>query len=378
MNSAKKRVVLAITLAEPGGAQTFVLGFAQWLMRNGYEVTVLAGDGDWLHERCKEQRVPIIRLAHMGRAIRPGRDLAAYGEMVDRLRELKPDAIHLNSTKVGVLGSLAAKQVAIRRVVYRIGGWAFLEPLPAMTRRFYRFAERLTATFKDVIICVHPGDVDIATRERIRPREKIIAVPNGIDLQAFDAHLRSRQDVRRVYGLDDATFVFGTIAGLYKTKNISAYLDACAIVHREAPDTRFLVIGDGPERKELETKRRSLRLDDVVLMPGSAAFAPTLLNGFDAFVLPSAKEGMPWSLLEAMAAALPCIATDVGANRWMLEPDAGFIVPSDDPKALADAMRTVLKNREDAERRGSRAREAVRQRFPLEATYVGNARALEK
>ena len=237
MNQAKKRLILAITLAELGGATTFVLGFARWLTSRGFEVIVLAGEGQWLFDRCQEDGIRAIRVTSLRRAISPWNDVRAFFELRRLFRDLKPDAVHLNSTKMGVLGSLAAYftpplapprqggEDRVSRIVYRIGGWVFLEPLPTLQKYFYLLIERLTARCKDTIVCVHPGDRIVAERERIRARNDVRVVPNGIDLPAFDARLLPRDEARRRLGTTNG-FVFGTIAGFFPAKDLPRYLDA--------------------------------------------------------------------------------------------------------------------------------------------------------
>ncbi|MSR85290.1 glycosyltransferase family 1 protein, partial [Candidatus Uhrbacteria bacterium] len=365
MNSAKK-IVLAITLAEPGGAQSFVLGFAKWLKKNGHDVTVIAGDGTWLFEACTTSGISTIHLKHMGRAINPWRDFCAYVELKRVLRKLQPHTIHLNSTKMGVIGSLASygstvlsspSQDKIPQVVYRIGGWVFLEPLSSIVKQLYVWAERWSAKYKDVIICVHPGDEAIARELNIKPKKKLITVPNGIDLENFDHELVSREEARRLLNLDSRATIIGTVAHLYPAKDLNGYFDAIAIVHRQQPHLLWIILGDGPERKQLEAKRAALHLESLIFLPGASPIpAAHLLKAFDLFVLPSAKEGMPWSLLEAMAAELPCIATDVGACQWMLDDKAGWIVPKQNPHALAEIILDALNHPQEAMERGKQAR----------------------
>ncbi len=375
MNQAKKRIVVGITLAEPGGATSFAFGFACWLKKRGYDVTVLAGDGGWLFHRCHEAQIPIRQIPHLGRAIRPWRDFRAYLEIHQALKELKPDAVHFNSTKMGVIGSLAARRLGVPRIVYRIGGWAFLEPMFPPFVWFYALVEILRARDKDIIVCVHGGDEAIAKRVGIRPTKKLITIPNGIDLKQLDQCLHPRDYARHALNLDDTSFVFGTIAHFYPAKDLPRYLEACLLVNKERPDARFVLIGDGRERNRIRRKRFELGLEHVVMLAGSQDHAARLLRAFDAFVLPSAKEGMPRALLEAMAVGLPCVATDVGANRWVME-DAGWIVPKQSPQPLAEAMLDVLAHPEEAKKRGARARKIIEDRFPLDRNYLENERAL--
>lgn len=376
MMNAKPHIALAITLGEIGGAQRFVLGFAKWLKQRDYLVTVVTGDGTWLEEMCQHEGIEVVKLKHFGRSISP-RDLLAFWELIRVFGRLKPDAIHLNSTKMGALGSLAARLVLTPRVVYRIGGWVFLEPLSQTTKNLYRRIERWGAKWKDVIICVHPGDEDVAKKEGITPRKQIVTIPNGINIATFDQQLIDREQARKELRIPTGAPVFGTVAGFYPPKNLPHYLDACAIVHRQIPKARFVLLGDGPERKRIVERCYDLKLADVVVLAGTMnGHASRYLRAFDCFVLPSVKEGMPWSLLEAMAASLPCIVTDVGANAWMVGQEAGWIVPANDTAKLAQAMINTLTHQDEAKRRGTIAREEVMNRFPLEKTYERNREAL--
>lgn len=375
MDQAKKRIVLAVTLGEQGGVQSFLFRFALWLRERGHDVILLSGEGDWLERACQKQGLAYRRLTHMQREIRPFADLRSALELRRVLKDLKPDAIHLNSAKMSILGSCAIRYSKLAtRVVYRIGGWTFLEDISPWKKTLYRELEKLTARWKDVIICVHPGDTDVARGVGIKPRENVITVANGINVAEFDARLLTRDAARRELGLNEGGRVFGTIANFFPAKNLPAYLEVCALVKKTITDARFVLIGDGRERKNIEDARDRLGLHDSVVLAGARDDASTLLKAFDVFVLPSSKEGMPWTLLEAMAAGIPCVATDVGAARWMLENGrAGWIVPSGDKQALAEAMLDALMN---PGMKPLIARQAVSERFPLEATYEGNAAAL--
>ncbi|MEK7473203.1 MAG: glycosyltransferase [Patescibacteria group bacterium] len=406
MESAKIKIALAVTLAEQGGVQQFMAGFASWLVAQGHDVTVIAGDGmnrmvhtdgSWLETRCEERGIPFIRLRKLGREINPLRDPLAVLELRDVLRDLKPDAVELNSTKMSVIGSIATRLLGysatrLPRVVYRIGGWSFREALPAHKLWLYRSLEKWTGKLKDVIICVNPDDVRLANEIGIRARENVIAVPNGIDLPRFDAALLPRDPARTRlseaihYSLLTTHFLFGTTANFFPPKDLPRYMEACKIVHDAESNARFVILGDGLQRAEIETRRRELGLDEVVLLPGARDDATTLLTGFDAFVLPSSKEGMSFSLLEAMAARLPCIATDVGAATWMFtrqnaqlsagDDEGGVIVPKMNPPALAEAMLRVMRDATLRERLANEARRQIETRFPLQKTYEGNLKAL--
>ncbi|MCE9585926.1 glycosyltransferase family 4 protein [Candidatus Uhrbacteria bacterium] len=369
------RIGIVVTQAEQGGVQVFLSQFMIWLKSQNHEVAVFAGSDGWLAERCHEAGIPFILLKHLKRNISPIHDLLAVQELKSELQKFKPDAIHLNSTKTGVIGSISGRLAHIPRIVYRIGGWVFLEELPTWKKVFYKYTEIWTARFKDVIICVHPGDVEAAKTFGIKPKLQLISVPNGIDLPAFESNLLPRNEARRTLALD-SSFIFGTIANFYKPKNLPQYIEACSIVAKQIPSARFVIVGDGEERAIIEETIQTHHLKENVILIGARSDADRLYRAFDAFVLPSSKEGMSWALLRAMASGLPCIATDVGAARWMLQEDAGLVVSTKNTIELAEAMSRLADDVTFRNKLGQNAKEAVRNRFPLQHTLEGNASTL--
>jgi glycosyltransferase involved in cell wall biosynthesis len=373
MNSAK-RLLLVVTQSEWGGVQSYVLRCAKEAQRRGFAVLVAAGGTQELATRCRNNQVPYQELHYMTRAISPLQDLRAMQELRTLYASWNPSTIYLHSSKAGVIGSIAARGTNAC-VIYRIGGWSFLDPVSPLQQMIRRWSERLTAARKDIIITVHPGDEILANRASIRPRQQLITIPNGLDLAVFDAALLPRHNARAAldpHATDDVPMLL-TVANLYPTKNILGYLDAIALLKQQGTRVRVIVIGDGEERASIEAKQRALGLTEDVLLLGQQRDASTLLRGADLFVLPSVKEGMPWTLLEAMAAGIPCVATDVGANRWMLG-DAGWIVPARDPRALATAIHTALTHGSAMEQCGRTARQIVATRFTQtsmwEATFA--------
>ncbi len=386
MDTAKRaeRILLLVTQADWGGVQSFLIRFATELMKEGRTVLLAAGGDGELWDAAQRHGIPTRRLEHVRREIDLLEDARAVTEIEALIREFHPDAIHLNSSKMGVLGAIAADrlpQADRPRVVYRIGGWAFLEPLPAWKRWVYRTAERWSASKKDVIITVHPGDETIARDLKIRPREKVMTVANGLDLPEFTSRLATHAVARETLNLPEHAFVYGTIANAYATKGLLPYLATLHKVLQEDQNAYAVIIGDGPQFAQLKALRAKLDLTDRVLLAGHVDHAGTLLPGFDVFVLPSRKEGMPWTLLEAMGAGIPSIATNVGACAWMIThpdfPHAGLIVPKDDSVALQEAMHQLRVN--DAERHAlaNGARTNVQQRFTWTETLRGNRDALD-
>lgn len=339
--SSKPPIALAITLAKPGGATTFVFRFAQWLQRRGENIVLLVGEeGSWLTDHCEQAGIPYERIPHLRRSVHPIHNLLAIRSFATTLRRLKPRALHLNSSMAGTLGSIAGRRVGVPNIVYCIAGWATLDATNVFQRALYLWPERLTSRMKDTIVCLHPGDAAFAEAHSIRPARGLKVIPNGIDLEATRATLLLPHEARLALGLPLDRPVIGTIANFYPAKDLPRAMEAFAHVAKDPRAPHFCLIGDGPERPAIEAAIRRYQLEDRVHLVGHREQASRYLRAFDVFVLPSKKEGMPYVLLEAAAAGLPIVATDVGANRWML-PEA-TIVPPNHPYALAEALRAAL------------------------------------
>lgn len=379
------RILIIVTQADWGGVQQYIVKAAQEAVRRGFDVLVAYGGIGDLPDKCAESGIASRALLHLVRPLAPIRDIQGIREIRALIREWKPDTVYLHSSKAGVLGSIAAHREDVPRIVYRIGGWSFLDPVSPLQKTLRLWMEKLTAPLKDVIIVVHPGDAELANRLGIKAREMIATIPNGIGVETFERRLLPREEARNalhnLWEADaaasrnrDTAHIILTIANFYPTKDLFGYMEAIKLI-RNKRDLRFLIVGDGDERRMLETKRRELGLEDRVSLPGKRNDIASLLRGADIFVLPSAKEGMPWTLLEAMAASVPCIATNVGANRWMLG-DAGIIVPPKTPKALADAIEDTIHQPEKSVTLGKAGRRQVQNRFQERRMWDDTFRAL--
>ena len=376
MDNAKPRILFCVTSSDWGGVQHFLLEISKIAQRNGHQVMIAAGEKGELEQKCNENGIQFAHLAHMKRSISPLGDLAAVYEIRKLLREYKPNIIHLNSSKMSIIGSIATKlESKIKKplVIYRIGGWVFNERLPGWKRQTYLELEKWTATMKDIIVTVHPGDEELSHKEEIKPRDRVLTIANGIDLKDFDAKLKSREEARNILGIPQDEFIVGTIANYYPPKNLPWLLKTISNFKKDPTRysllaTRFVIIGDGPDREKINNLHSELNLQNQVILAGRRTDASTLLSAFDIFILPSTKEGMPWTLLEAMAAHLPCIATNVGACKWMLKDNTGIILPVDDAAALEKTIQFLKNDKPVRHKLGENARRAVESRFTWEST----------
>lgn len=343
-----QKILYLITLSEAGGAQAYVLDLATHL-KDEFAITVASGglNTDWLPIKLKNTQIPWYRLKYVKRSILPHYDLMAIFEIRKLIKQINPDIIHLNSSKISILGSLAAWGLH-KKIIYTAHGWVFLEPLPEILKKLYLKAEKLSATYKNKIICVSEYDRSAARLSKF-PMDKIVTIHNGIDTK-HTSELNSQQAREKLSALTSnlqlatAKFIIGSIANLYPTKNLPALITAAEKIIKTNPETIFTIIGEGPEKKYLQKIIAQKNLVSKVFLLGSIQNAKKYLPAFNVFVLPSVKEGLPYTLLEAMAVGLPIVATRVGGIFEMLEfyPQTHYrLVEPNDISALTNALQEL-------------------------------------
>lgn len=276
--------------------------------------------------------------------------LRALDALVARLR---PDVVHAHSSIGGLLGRL----VALRRrlpVLYTPNG--------ITDHRGGILVERLLARVTTTLVAVSPSEADEARRLRIGPPAPVVVVANGVDV---DRELPAI-DLRALLALDPEVPLVGTVARLVPQKDPSTWLDMAARVHASRPDVRFVMIGDGAMRGQVESALDRLHLRDVCFLVPELAGAAGALASLDVFALSSAFEGAPYAPMEAMAAGTPVVLTDVTGNRDLVDDGVdGLLVPRSDGVALAAAVLSLLTDRAEAARLGSAGRATVAARFDV-------------
>lgn len=347
-------ILYIITQAETGGAQKYVATLAMAAKSRNWSVNVAFGEpGDnWLINEIKVINGKICRLKHLKRAISPLNDILTIFELAKLYQNIKPDIIHLNSSKSGVLGSLATIIYKPKncKIIYTAHGWVFNEPMPKIKKQLYYWLERMTAINKDKIICVSEFDRQTAIQNKVAPKNKLITINIGIDLPKN--YFLSKNESKKILIGDssdnESRIIIGTIANFYPTKGLNYLLDTFAILIRELPlPLSLIIIGDGELRPELEFKIKNLKLEKNIILTGRLNRGSKYLKAFDIFVLASIKEGFPYCLLEAMSAELPIVTTNVGGIPEINnDGQTGLLSPPQNPNNLATNIKTLIKNNE--------------------------------
>ena len=363
----KKRVLFVITQEEFGGAQRFLYELTIRLDKDRYEILVASGSKEKSgFLRSLEQRgIKTKKLKFLRREINPFFDLLAVIELATLIRKFKPDYLHLNSSKAGVLGSIAGFKKT--KIIYRIGGWSFNDPWPWWKKKLFIAAEKTTAGFKDIIVVNNKKDYEQALKLKIKPRKGLRLIHNGID--TLKTEFLSKEEARRKLKASPIDFIIGTIANFYPTKGVEHLIKAVKTLKDNFGKEGFklLAIGDGQMKKNLESLIRYFKLEKEVVLLGQIPEAQKYMKAFDVFVLPSVKEGFPWVILEAMAAKLPIVATSVGALPEMVEDGkSGILVEPKNPQKLAQAIKYLFENERVRQELGIQAHQTLLFKFPVE------------
>lgn len=346
------KILLVITQGHWGGAQRYVFDLARYYRAAGHSAEVAVGDqpNQLLQRRLADAGIDVHQLRHLVRPIHLWHDALAVGELRQLIGSSRYDVVHLNSSKAGVVGSIAAATIPRSKrpkVVYTAHGWVFVEPLSPARRWMYRVMERVTAPAKDVIVCVSQQSKDDALDASVGKPDQMAVVPIGLnrDDLSFLPRPEARAELCRLAGIQDGPNVqlAVAIANYYATKGIDLLLAAWPRVLEKHPEAHAVVLGDGPLGDDLRRQLASEGIAERFHLPGTVPDAYRLLHGADLFILPSRKEGLPYALLEAQAAGLPIVASEVGGIPAALANGrAGLLVPPGAPGDIAAAATSLL------------------------------------
>jgi glycosyltransferase involved in cell wall biosynthesis len=272
--------------------------------------------------------------------VHPLADLQDCGRLVRLIRQQEFTLVHAHSSKAGVLGRLAARRCRVPAVVYTPNAFAFLGAQDRFHRWLYRSVEqRLGRTMTDMLICVSRSEMALAGRWAIVPSGHMATIENAIDAARY-APTISLTGAKSALGLDPDLLVVGYVGRLAVQKGIEYLLQAAQQVLASGENAQFVLVGEGDFERVARQMVESLGLEGHVLLPGYRTDIPQVLAALDVFVLPSLYEGMPYTLMEAMAAGRAVIATDVAGNRDLVRhEETGLLVPPRKARALASIKR---------------------------------------
>ena len=325
------KIVYIITKASPiGGAQIHVRELASALAAQGHSPTVITSGSGTFIDDLRTLGIPVVLLPHLTTPIRPLHDLRALREIHAALAGLRPDLIAAHSSKAGILARVAARRLGMP-VVFTVHGWAFTPGVPSLEAALYRRVERVVGPLARRIITVSEYDRRLGVEARIAPADRLITVHNGMPdvglaLRADPSHSPVRLVMVARYG---------------PQKDHATLLRALSSLKQHAWELEL--IGDGPGMGEAEAMARELALDGRVHFLGQRGDVDQRLAASQVALLVSNWEGFPLSILEAMRAGLPVVASDVGGvSESVRDGESGYLVPRGDVTRLRDRIERLL------------------------------------
>jgi glycosyltransferase involved in cell wall biosynthesis len=344
------RVVRVIARLNIGGPAQQVILLTAGLDRARFATTLVTGlvgrdEGDF-SEMARARGVDPVVISELGRALRPGRDLTAFIKLVRLFRTLRPDLVHTHTAKAGTLGRLAARVARVPVKIHTFHGHVldgyFSRPV---TRAFLEIERRLART-TDRLVTVSPRLKGQLLAMGIGRPEQVEVVPLGLDLERFRRARAPSPTLRPSLGLTDDTPLLGIVGRLVPIKDHATLFQALARLHAQGRAVHLVVIGDGEERARLEGLAGRLGLGSRIHFLGWRVDLETILGELDVVICASINEGTPVALIEAMAAGIPVLSTDVGGVADLVtHGETGWLVPSGDPDALASGIRHLLSDR---------------------------------
>jgi glycosyltransferase involved in cell wall biosynthesis len=351
--------VLMVVRPSEGGAFEHVRSLARAISERGHEVAICGPHG---HHR--ELGVELIELDIVRRP-NPVSDMRAVGELIRIIRRFRPDLVHAHGSKGGVMARLARLRAPGIPLVFTPHGFAFAGHFSrGWETRAFRAAEWALAPLASRVICVCEAEASLARTVGAGARVRV--VHNGIEpptVLGVDPSIRA---------LAANGPLVGVLSGLRPGKGLETMIEALSMVRAAGSAAQLVVAGEGVERPRLERLAGDLGVADAVHLVGVSADPYAFLGALDVFALPSWAESFPYSVLEAMAAGLPIVATRVGGVPEAIQTDvSGLLVEARSVDQLAHSVNAILEDPATAAKLGTAARERRAASFSLAKMVAG-------
>jgi glycosyltransferase involved in cell wall biosynthesis len=343
------KILYVITRAEMGGSQVHLLDLLQGF-RDTHDLALATGEHGFLTEEAARLGVPVHILPDLVQPLRPHSDIKALMSTYRLIRETRPDLVHCHTSKAGIIGRAAARMAHVP-AIFTAHTWSFAEGTSPLWKLVGTPSEWLAARWSESIITVSESNRSLALRRRVAPSGKIVTVHNGV----LDTLSRARP------GVDGVPRIV-MIARFAGQKNQAQLIQAAAGLKHPF---HLTFVGDGPTRSTAEELSRSLGLQDRVEFAGIRTDTERILSESSIFVLATNWEGFPITILEAMRAGLPVVATDVdGVREAVVGGETGYLFPKGDTTSLGSILQALLTDPATRVRLG----QAGRKRYEAEFT----------
>ncbi len=368
------KVLRVIARLNMGGPALHVAYLTAGLRERGYDTTLVAGTlargEDSMAFVAEDLGIGVVKIDELGREISPLRDLMATVRLARVIRRERPQILHTHTAKAGTVGRLAAILAGSRRppvVVHTFHGHVLRGYFDPIRTRFFLALERWLAAHSTALIAVGPQVRDDLVALGVAPAERFTVIRLGIELEErVGPSEDGRAETRRYLGVPADRFVVGWVGRMTAVKRTEDVLEAFKRLRDNGVDASLWMVGDGPDREQLERRASELGVIRDTLFLGYQEDVAPYYAAFDALVLPSANEGTPVSVIEALAAETPVVATRVGGVPDVVrEGEEGFLVETGDTDELAERLTRLARDPELRQRLGRSGRRRVLSRYAV-------------
>lgn len=362
----KKKKIVMIVEAMLGGIRQHVCDIVENLDKETYEIYIIYSDlrADETFEkdinRLKKQ-AKLIKCNAMKRSIGKD-DYIAYRTIVKILKKIQPDIVHCHSSKAGIVGRMAARKCKVPLIIYTPNAYVFQSPQVSIFKKLpYILVERLLSRYAtSVTINVSKGEMDLAQKYKLDKPEKFILIYNGIPR----IELKDKGQIREELGLDENKYYVGVTARCEHQKDPYTFLRIAEKVILLNEEIEFVYIGDGGMQEEMCDWIKEHGLSSKIHMLGFRTDAAFIVGALDLYLSTALYEGLPYSMIEAMRAGVPIIATDtVGNNELVFEGINGRMFPIRD---IDKACKLILKQYKENGTKPQDVKNTFEKRFSTE------------
>lgn len=369
------RVLRVIARLNIGGPALQVAYLAAGLADRGYDTTLVAGmlgAGEESMASIAERRgVKIVQLDALHREVAPLRDARAILRLARIIRRERPTILHTHTAKAGAVGRIAALLAGQARppvIVHTFHGHVLRGYFGPIRTFAFRRVERWLARISTVLIAVSPEVRDDLVHLRVAPAAKFVVVRLGIELdERVGGDESTRAETRRQMGLGPDAFIVGWVGRMTAVKRTDDVARTLQKLVDLGVDAYLCLVGDGPDREHLERYAHELGVIRRCLFLGYQEDVARFYDAFDVLLLPSVNEGTPVSVIEALAAGRPAVATRVGGTADVVRDGVdGFLVGVGDTDALAERLANLAADPDGRARMGALGRERVLERYAVD------------
>ena len=327
----------------------FLLPLIDGQVVHGDNVIAVCSDGEYVQGMLDEgYQIHTIRIS---RSLHLLKHMCSIWKLYRYFRHEKFDIVHVHTPVASIVGRTAAFFARVPFVVYTAHGFYFHDDMSKTKRRLHIFLEKVAGKITDLMFTQSEEDAKTAIEKKLLPPDRVYAIGNGVDIERFNPKNYSKRNaLRKELNIPEDAYVIGMIGRQVAEKGVVEFFEAAKIVAEQHSNVYFLLVGGRLKsdyavsvNQAIEEAKKSM--GNRLILTGMRSDIPELLSIMDLFTLPSWREGMPRTIIEAMMMGLPVVATDIrGSREEVVSEKTGMLVPVRNPEKLAEAFERFIKN----------------------------------